>query len=248
MVRPMKQDLAGQVALVTGAASGIGAASAALLAARGAAVLGTDIRPLAGQFGHDVTDPAAWDAAIAECVARHGRIDILVSNAGTADFGTIIDMDMTRLRQQARVHVEGAFLGSRAAIAQMRAQGRPATGSIILIASIAGLKPIMQTTTYGTAKAAMINLAAALGQEMQAAGDAIRVNAICPGGTRTAMTEEAFGGDEYWDRPDSFAKLPLKDYARADDVAQQVAFLASPDAATINAAHHIVDGGWVLTA
>ncbi len=90
------------------------------------------------------------------------------------------------------------------------AGSNPATGSIILIASIAGLKPIMQTTTYGTAKAAMIAMAAALGQEMQAAGDAIRVNAICPGGTRTAMTEEAFGGDEYWDRPDSFAKLPLE--------------------------------------
>jgi len=76
--------MAGKVALVTGAASGIGAATAVVLLARGAAVLGTDIKPQPGQFGHDVTDPRAWDAAIAECVARHGRIDILVSNAGTA--------------------------------------------------------------------------------------------------------------------------------------------------------------------
>jgi NAD(P)-dependent dehydrogenase (short-subunit alcohol dehydrogenase family) len=80
----VKQDLAGKVALVTGAASGIGAATAAVLLARGAAVPGTDIRPQPGQFGHDVTDPQAWDVAIAACVARHGRIDILVSNAGTA--------------------------------------------------------------------------------------------------------------------------------------------------------------------
>ncbi|MFZ4687651.1 MAG: SDR family NAD(P)-dependent oxidoreductase [Polymorphobacter sp.] len=244
----MDDDMTGKVALVTGAASGIGAASAALLAARGAQVLGTDIRPAPGQFAHDVTDAAAWDAAVAECVGRFGRLDVLVSNAGTADFGTIIDMDMAKLRQQARVHVEGAFLGTRAAVAQMRKQGRPAVGSIILIASIAGLKPIMQTTTYGTAKAAMIALARAVGQEMLSDGDDIRVNAICPGGTRTAMTEAAFGGDAYWDAGDSFQKLPLKDYARADDIAETVAFLASDAARGITAAHHVVDGGWVLTA
>jgi 3alpha(or 20beta)-hydroxysteroid dehydrogenase len=244
----MSDELTGKVALVTGAASGIGAACAELLAARGAKVLGTDIRPKPGQFAHDVTDETQWDAAIAECVARYGRLDILVSNAGTADFGTIIDMDMTRLRQQSRIHVEGAFLGIKAAVAQMRAQGSPAQGSIIVIASIAGLKPIMQTTTYGTAKAAQINMCRAIGVELGRKGDFIRVNAVCPGGTRTAMTEEAFGGDEYWYRPDSFAKLPLKDYARPRDIAEQVAFLASDEASFITAAHHVVDGGWVLTA
>jgi NAD(P)-dependent dehydrogenase (short-subunit alcohol dehydrogenase family) len=244
----MDDELHGKVALVTGAASGIGAACAALLEARGAKVLGTDIVPGPGQFAHDVTDEAAWDAAIAEVVARHGRLDILVSNAGTADFGPVIDLDMAALRQQVRVHVEGAFLGMRAAVAQMRRQGTPAHGSIILIASISGLKPIMQTTTYGTAKAAQINMARAVGVELGRKGDFIRVNAVCPGGTRTAMTEEMFGGAAYWDAPDAFANLPLKDYARPEDIAEQVAFLASDAASFITAAHHVVDGGWVLTA
>ncbi len=244
----MSDDLGGKVALVTGAASGIGAACAALLVARGASVLGTDIAPAAGQFAHDVTDEAAWEAAVAECVARHGRLDILVSNAGTADSGSIIDMDMARLRQQTRVHVEGAFLGIRAAVAQMRRQSTPAHGSIIVIASIAGLKPIMQTSTYGTAKAAQINMARAIGVELGRKGDFIRVNAVCPGGTRTPMTEASFGGDDYWNNTANFARLPLKDYAQPEDIAEQVAFLASDDSSFITAAHHIVDGGWVLTA
>lgn len=244
----MDDELTGKVALVTGAASGIGAACAALLAARGAKVLGTDLRPGPGQLAHDVTDEAAWDTAVAACVARFGRLDILVSNAGTADSGSVIDLDMEAMRRQARVHVEGAFLGMRAATAQMRRQGSPARGSIIIIASISGLKPIMQTTTYGTAKAAQINMARAVGVELGRKGDFIRVNSVCPGGTRTAMTEEMFGGSAYWDSPENFARLPLKDYARPEDIAEQVAFLASDAASFVTAANHVVDGGWVLTA
>ena len=113
----LSERLDGKVALVTGAASGIGAACAALLRERGADVLGTDIAPGA-DFVHDVTSEAAWDAAIAETVARHGRLDILVSNAGTASSGPIVDLTLAEFRRHSRVHVEGAFLGVKAAAAR----------------------------------------------------------------------------------------------------------------------------------
>jgi 3alpha(or 20beta)-hydroxysteroid dehydrogenase len=239
--------LAGKVALVTGAASGIGAATMALFEAEGAQVLGTDIRAGGDLFAHDVTDEAQWAAAVAECVARFGRLDILVSNAGTAQAGPIVELELDVLRDQSRVHVEGAFLGMQAAVRQMRRQGSPATGSIVVVASIAGLKPIMQTTVYGTAKAALINMARAVGVELGRKGDLIRVNAVCPGGTRTAMTEEMFGGDAYWDDPARFANIPLKDYCRPEDIAQAILYLAGDEAEFMTASHLVVDGGWVLS-
>jgi 3alpha(or 20beta)-hydroxysteroid dehydrogenase len=238
--------LDGKVALVTGAASGIGAAAVAALEAAGASVLGTDLRSGPGIFRHDVTDEAAWDAAIAEVVARFGRLDILVSNAGTAQAGPIVDLSLEDFRAQSRVHVEGSFLGIKAAVAQMRRQASPATGSIIAIASVAGMKPIMQTTAYGTAKAALINLARAVGVEVGRKGDLIRVNAICPGGTRTPMTEALYD-DAYWANPSNFRNLAMKDYCRADDIADAIVYLASDEAEFMTASTLVVDGGWMIS-
>jgi len=238
--------LAGKVALVTGAASGIGAATKALFEAEGAQVLGTDIHAAGDLLAHDVTDEAQWEAAVGECVRRFGRLDILVSNAGTAQAGPIVDLDLAAFREQARVHVEGAFLGMKAAVAQMRRQGSPATGSIISIASVAGLKPIMQTTAYGTAKAALINLTKAVGVELGRKGDLIRVNAVCPGGTKTAMTLAMFD-ESYWADRANFADLPLKDYCRPGDIADACLYLASDDSEFLTASHLVVDGGWILS-
>ncbi len=239
--------LAGKVALITGAASGIGAAVKALFAQQGAQVLGTDVRAAGDLLQQDVTDESQWDAAIAACVARFGRLDILVSNAGTADSGPIVDLDMEAFRAQSRVHVEGAFLGIRAAAAQMRVQASPASGSIIVIASVAGMKPIMQTSGYGTAKAAMINLARSAGVELGRKGDRIRVNSISPGGTRTPMTEALFDAD-YWADPGNFADVLMKDYCRAEDIADACLYLASDDAEFITASNLVVDGGWMLSS
>lgn len=238
--------LTGKVALVTGAASGIGAAIKARFEAEGAAVLGTDIHASGDILGHDVTDEAQWAAAVAECVARHGRLDILVSNAGTAQAGPIVELELETFREQARVHVEGAFLGLKASVAQMRAQGSPARGSIILMASVAGLKPILQTTAYGTAKAAVINLARAVGVEVGRKGDLIRVNALCPGGTRTPMTQALFD-DSYWADPANFAELPMRDYCRPEDIAEAALYLAGDASEFMTATNLVVDGGWLVS-
>lgn len=241
--------LAGKVALVTGAASGIGAATRALFEREGAHVLGTDIHASGDIFQHDVTDEAQWDAAVAECVARFGRLDILVSNAGTAQAGPIVDLDLAVFREQSRVHVEGAFLGIKAAVAQMRrqvGQGTPARGSIVTIASVSGLKPIMQTTAYGTAKAALINMTRAIGVEVGRKGDLIRLNAICPGGTKTAMTLAMFD-EAYWSERSNFANVPLKDYCRPEDIADAALYLASDAAEFVTASTLTVDGGWLLS-
>ncbi|QMW21923.1 SDR family NAD(P)-dependent oxidoreductase [Sandaracinobacteroides saxicola] len=239
--------LAGKIALVNGAASGIGAATVALLRERGASVLGTDLNAGGDILRHDVTSEADWDAAIAAVVARFGRLDILVSNAGTADSGAIVDLTLERIRAQSRVHVEGAFIGIQRAVAQMRRQASPATGSIVTVASIAGVKPIMQTTVYGTAKAALINMTRAIGVDLGRKGDLIRVNAVCPGGTRTGMTEALFGGAAYWDDPKHFESIPLKDYCRPGDIAEAIAYLAGDEAEFVTASHLVVDGGWVLS-
>lgn len=238
--------LTGKVALVTGAASGIGAATVARFRAEGAEVLATDIAAGAGVFTHDVTSEAGWDKAIAECVTRFGRLDILVSNAGTASAGPVVDLDLEEFRAQARVHVEAAFIGIRAAVAQMRAQGRPAAGSIITVGSVAGLKPIMQTTAYGTAKAALLNMTRAIAVEVGRKGDRIRLNCVLPGGTRTAMTEALYD-DAYWADPANFRDVPLRDYCRPEDIAEAILHLADDEAEFMTAAALVVDGGWMLS-
>jgi 3alpha(or 20beta)-hydroxysteroid dehydrogenase len=114
------------------------------------------------------------------------------------------------------------------------------------MASVAGMKPIMQTTAYGTAKAAMIHLARAVGVELGRKGDRIRVNAICPGGTRTAMTE-ALWDEAYWADSANFADVPLKDYCRPEDIADAALHLASDDSEFMTANAIVVDGGWMLS-
>ena len=243
----MNDRLDGKVALVTGAASGIGAACAALLAERGAKVLGTDLHPAGAVIAHDVTDPEQWDAVIAETVARFGRLDILVSNAGTADHGAIIDLDLDRFRAMARVHVEAAFIGFQKTVAQLRRQGSPATGSLIAVASMAGLRPLPGTAAYGTAKAALTHMVRALGVELGRKGDLICVNAVAPAMVRTPMSER-MAPPGYFDDPARAADSPLGGYALPADVAEAVAWLASDDARFVTAQALVVDGGWSMAA
>lgn len=236
----MTARLDGKVVLVTGAASGIGLATARLIGERGGTAYATDIA--GGDFSLDVTQPEQWDAAIADCVRHHGRIDGLVSNAGMAGGGSLTDLDMEAFRDMARVHVEGAFLGIQKCVAQMRAQGSPAQGSIVVTSSIAGSIPVAGTTAYGSVKAALSNMARAIGVELGRKGDFIRVNAVAPGAVRTPMFPAG-----YFDDPANLADVPLGEACEPEDIAETICFLLSEEASFMTATVNTIDGGWSLT-
>ena len=230
-------------ALVTGHASGIGAATAALLAREGAQILGVD-----RSSGRDVSDPLMWDS-IADDLAH---IDIAVINAGISSAGPIAEMEYGEWRRTMAVNLDGAMLSLRAAMRAMIAHGRG--GAIVVTASISGIKAEPGVGAYGASKAGAIQLARVAAKE--GAAHRIRVNAIAPGGVDTPI----------WDRMPFFAQMveqhhgdrtaalkamaamatPLGRYAAADETAAQIAFLLSDAAATITGAVLTADGGYSL--
>lgn len=254
----MTFDIKNKVVLITGAASGIGAATARLAAQRGAHVIASDVdgvkvQGVAADCGcigltHDVTSPDDWDNAIAAAVHHHGRLDALVSNAGIVNYEPIMDLDMARFRQLNQVHVEGSFIGLQKAVAQMRAQaaGRPATGSIVLTASVMANCAAPSISAYAVAKSAMANMARAVGVEVGRKGDMIRVNAVCPGPTRTPLLEDAMPAGAMND-PAHWTDVPLGVPQEPEDIAESILFLISEESSFMTATQMVVDGGWSLT-
>lgn len=240
----MTVRLDGKIVLVTGAGSGIGAATAQLIAARGGIAVATDIAGAARRL--DVTSPEDWDRMIAWTVATHGRLDGLVSNAGIASFGPIVDLELDRFRALTRIHVEGAFLGLQKAVAQFRAQGSPAQGSIVVTSSVMGAQVAPGTASYATAKAALTNMARAVGVELGRKGDFIRVNVVAPGPVRTPLLANNMPAGAM-DDPASWADVPLRGPAEAEDIAESIVFLLSDEASFMTSAVATVDGGWSLT-
>lgn len=247
----------GSAALVTGAASGIGLAVAQVLNAQGARLFLTDLaadtlevatRDLSGAVrlaGH-VADEIFWtDAQASLC-----EVDLAVINAGVAGGGAIDELAYDEWRRILSVNLDGVFLTLRASIRAMKSHGRG--GSIVVVASASGLKAESGTAAYGASKAGALHLMRIAAKE--AAPHGIRVNAIAPAGVKTPMWGgEAFfaylvakQGSEEAAYSAIAAGTPLGRFASAEEIARQILFLLSQDAATITGATLTSDGGYLL--
>lgn len=254
------QKLNSQVALVTGGASGIGKAIAQRLAADGARVIITDRQRDLGQvtaaedgftfLEQDVCDETRWTEVVQEIERQHGRLTILVNNAGILGSLQAINPENTTLanwRAVFAVNVEGVFLGCRTAIPAMRRAGH---GSIINISSVAGLLATPYATAYGASKATVRQLTKSVAQHCAEQKLNIRCNSVHPGVVQTAMMDQkarelaaARGVPEQEIYAEDGAVIPMGDFTRPEDIAAAVAFLASDDARHVTGTKLIVDGG-----
>lgn len=253
----MQVNLASQIALVTGAAGGIGQAIAAALAANGATVVYADINeeaarrcaantPAAGAVRLDVTNEAEVESVIADITTRYGRLDILVNNAGINTLAHRVTIDEFPTEEWDRilnVDLTGVFLVSRAASRRMV---RQKSGRIINISSVLGLVPARLQCVYTAAKSGVINLTRAMAIELGSRG--ILVNCIAPGSILTNGTRELFYGEEgkFNDRVQGLLDhIPLARPGEAEEIANTALFLAAPESSYINGAIIPVDGGWL---
>ncbi len=252
----MKSDLAGKVSLVTGAARGIGQAIADRFAQSGSVVFYTDLdlqgaERAAGRFPGchaltlDVTRAAQVEAAVQQVIDRHGRLDLLVNNAGVNTLEHRVPIDQFPKEEWDRilaVDLTGLYLVSRAGARVMRRQG---SGRIINIASIAGLVPLRLQCAFVAAKAGVVNLTRAMALELGPHG--ILVNGIAPGSTLTEGTRKLFYGEDGKFRDAAQRMLdhvPLGRPASTDEIAVAALFLADPENTYMNGHILVADGGW----
>jgi NAD(P)-dependent dehydrogenase (short-subunit alcohol dehydrogenase family) len=251
----MQMNLEGAVALVTGANGEIGKAVCASLARDGAAVIASDLATEAGDgpaLVLDVTDEQSWRDAMATIRARHGRLDILINNAGVAPVGRLEDMTLEEWRFTQAVNVDGAFLGTKAAAPLLRESGKARTGgaAIVNIASGAADRPAAFSGAYCTSKAALAMLTRTTAIEFAALQYPIRVNSVHPGALRSPMMNDileryaAITGKSLSELSAMvLERHPMGRYVEADEVADAVAFLVSSAARYIHGEALHVDGG-----
>jgi NAD(P)-dependent dehydrogenase (short-subunit alcohol dehydrogenase family) len=258
--------VAGKIALVAGAASGIGQATALLLAREGAAVFCADLslegagatasaieaaggRASSGRL--DVASEESWREAVERTVSLLGRLDVLVNSAGISRARPIAEMSLEEWREVMAVNLEGAFLGTKHAILAMRRTGG---GSIVQISSASGLKAAPGASAYSASKAAVCMFVKAAAKECLQNGDKIRVNTVCPAGVKTPLwTEMPFFRDlveKTGSEEASFQELaqsvPQGRFAEPEEIAQAVLYLASDESLYVTGTDLVIDGGYTV--
>jgi len=260
----------GKVALVTGAAKGIGAACASMLARNGASVVVTDVAEAEGQavvadiaqhggiaefMPLDVTREGQWQATIDAVVSRLGGLDVLVNNAGIAVVHTLLETTLEEWRRVHAVNLDSVFLGTRCAVDVMRPGGKSGRGgSIINLSSVGGIIGAEELSTYCSTKGAVRLFSKSVAVECGRAGYGIRVNSVHPGNTDTPMFRQELedmrdkGMVKTLDEAMQFYMdmQVLPEIGQPQDIAAMVLFLASDAAKFITGSEFVVDGG--LTA
>ena len=243
-----------KVALITGAASGIGQASALTFAREGAKVVVVDIEEKASEetvatirdaggaataFCADVSDAKAVRGMINAAVEAYGRLDILFNNAGIGLRGTVLDISEEDFDRIFDINVKGVFLGCKAAIPVMKAQGG---GAILNTASQMGTVGRLASAVYPATKGAVVQMTRCLA--LDHATDGIRVNSLCPGPIDTPMRTKRWVADPEAEERGLMADTPMRRRGTAQEMANVAAFLCSDEASFVTGATILADGGW----
>ncbi len=249
-----------KVAVVTGAALGLGAAMAQMLAREGARVVVTDIKDAEGEavaqaikddgneaiyLNHDVAEESAWERVIAGTLERFGRLDVLVNNAGIALGGPPEEETLERWRMLMSINLDGVFLGTKHAILAMK-RNDPSGGAIVNVSSIEGLVGDPNLGIYNASKGGVRLYTKSVALYCAKAGLNIRVNSIHPGYIWTPLVETylAEQGDVSEGRKALDALHPIGRVGEPDDIAYGVVYLASDEAKFMTGAELVIDGGY----